>query len=132
MGAVVGPVTGGRDPLTGGNHGGVVNDRNEFAVAARLDPNHAKPVVGVLVGDALDQPGEHFPIRWLRLRLHDGHRNVLVAKTLAPGATKQLGDQELGRLQVAMLAEQKRRGRKLAVSVHLSRSSRGPSRPPFI
>jgi hypothetical protein len=62
MGVVVGPVTGGRNPLTGGNHGGVANDRNEIAVAARLDPNHAKPVVGILVGNALDQPGEHFPI----------------------------------------------------------------------
>jgi hypothetical protein len=34
-----------------------------------------------------------------------------------PAAIKQLGDQELDRLQVAVLAEQKRRGRKPAVSV---------------
>jgi hypothetical protein len=119
MGAVVGPVTGGRNPLTGGNHGGVANDRNEIAVAARLDPNHAKPVVGILVGDALDQPGEHFPIRWLRLRLHDGHRSVPVVKTLAPGAIKQLGDQELDQLQVAVIAEQKRRGGKPAASIQI-------------
>jgi hypothetical protein len=36
---------------------------DEMAVAACLDPNDAKPVAGVLVSDALDQPGEYFPIR---------------------------------------------------------------------
>ncbi len=86
MGAVVRPVTGGRNPLTGGNHGGVANDRDEIAVTTRLDPNDAKAVVGILVGDALNQPGQHFPIRWLRLRLHDVHRTGLVAETLAPDA----------------------------------------------
>jgi hypothetical protein len=110
--------TGGRNPLTGGNHGGVANDRNEIAVAARLDPNHAKAVVG-MAGDALDQPGKHFPIGWSRLRLHDGHRSVPVVKTLAPGATKQLDDQELDRLQAAVLAEQKRRGGKPAASIQI-------------
>jgi hypothetical protein len=34
-----------------------------------------------------------------------------------PAAIKQLDDQELDRLQAAVLAEQKRRGRKPAVSV---------------
>jgi hypothetical protein len=85
----VGPVTGSRNPLTGGNHGGVANDGDEIAVATRLDPNDAKAVVGILLGDALDQSGQHFPIRWLRLRLHDVHRSGLVAKTLAPGAEVQ-------------------------------------------
>ena len=29
----------------------------------RADPNDAKAVVNVLIGDPLDQPGEHLPIR---------------------------------------------------------------------
>jgi hypothetical protein len=72
MSAVIRPVTGGRNPLTGGNHSRVANDRDKIAVTTRLDSNDAKAIVSVLVGDALDQPGQHFPIRWLRLRLHDG------------------------------------------------------------
>ena len=84
--AVIRPVTGGRDPLAGGNHGGVANDRDEIAVAARLHPDDAEAVLGVLVGDALDQPGQHLPVGWLWLRLHDVHRTGLVAKTLARGA----------------------------------------------
>jgi hypothetical protein len=88
VGAVVRPVANGRNPLTGRNHGGVANDRDEIAVTARLDPNDAKAIVGILVGDALNQPGQHFPIGWLWLRLHDGHRSV-VAKTLAPDAKVQ-------------------------------------------
>ena len=81
--AVIRPVTGGRDPLTGGNHGGMANDRDEIAVTTRLHPDDAKAVLGVLVGDALDQPGQHLPIGWLWLRLHDAHRSGLVAKALA-------------------------------------------------
>jgi hypothetical protein len=49
----------------------------------RLDPNDAKAVVGILVGDAFNQPGQHLPIGWLRLHLHDVYRTGFVAKTLA-------------------------------------------------
>jgi hypothetical protein len=52
----------------------------------RLDPNDAKAVVSILVGDALNQAGQHFPIGWLRLRLHDGYRTGLVGRTLASAA----------------------------------------------
>jgi hypothetical protein len=83
MGAVVGPVAGGRNPLAGGDHGGMANDGDEIAVASRLDPNDAKSVVGILVGDALNQPSQHLPIGLLRLHLHDVYRTGLVAKTLA-------------------------------------------------
>jgi hypothetical protein len=69
MGAVVRPVAGGRNPLASGDHGGVANDGDEIAVTTCLDPNDAKAVVGILIGDALNQSGQHFPIEWLRLRL---------------------------------------------------------------
>ncbi len=71
VGAVVHPVAGSRNPLAGGNHGGVADHGDQITVASRLDSDYAEAVVGVLVGDALDQPGEHLPIRWLWLRLHD-------------------------------------------------------------
>jgi hypothetical protein len=86
MGGVVRPIAGSCNPLAGGNHGGVANDGDKIAVAASLDPNDAKSIVGVLVGDALNQPGQYLPIGLLRLHLHDVHRTGLVAKTLAPGA----------------------------------------------
>jgi hypothetical protein len=86
MSAVVRPVTRSRDPLTGGNHRGPANHRDEIAVTSRLHPDDAKAVLGVLVGDALSQPSKHLSVGWLWLRLHDAHRTGLVAKTLARGA----------------------------------------------
>jgi hypothetical protein len=83
MSAVIRPVTRGRDPLTRGNHGGVANDRDEIAVASCLHPDDAETVLGVLVGDALNQSSKHLPIGWLWLRLHDAHRTGLVAEALA-------------------------------------------------
>ena len=43
----------------------MANDGDEVAVAPRLDPDDAEAVLGVLVGDALDQPRQHLPIGWL-------------------------------------------------------------------
>jgi hypothetical protein len=60
MGPIIRPFPCGRNPLTGGNHGGVANDGDKIAVAACLDPNDAKAVVGILVGDALDETRHHF------------------------------------------------------------------------
>jgi hypothetical protein len=71
VGAVVGPLAGRRNRLAGGNHGGVANDGNEIAVTSCLDPNDAKSVVGILVRDALNQPGQHLPIGSLRSHSHD-------------------------------------------------------------
>jgi hypothetical protein len=84
--AVISPVTSGRDPLTSGNHGGVANDRDEVAATARLYPDHAESVLGVLIGDALDQPSKHLSVGWLWVRLDDAHRTDLVAKALARGS----------------------------------------------
>jgi hypothetical protein len=39
----------------------VANNGDEIAVATRLDPNDAKAVVGILIGDALNQPGQYLP-----------------------------------------------------------------------
>jgi hypothetical protein len=65
MSAVVRPITGGRDPLAGRNRGGIADDRDEVAVASRLHPDDAKAVLGVLVGNALNQPSKHLPVGWL-------------------------------------------------------------------
>ena len=54
---------------------------DEVAVAPRLDPNDTKAVLDVLVGDALDQPRQHFSIGWMGLRLHDARRR---ARIIAP------------------------------------------------
>ena len=51
------------DPLARRNGGCVADQGDQIAMAAGFDANDAKPVVSVLVGDALDQPGEHLPIR---------------------------------------------------------------------
>jgi hypothetical protein len=64
MSAVVRPVAGGRDPLTGGNHRGVANDRDEIAVTTRLDPDDIKAILSVLVGDALNQPSKYLSVGW--------------------------------------------------------------------
>src|SRR5215475_10505966 len=42
-----------------------------LAVATDLHSDDTKAVLRVLIGDALDHPGEHLPIRRVRLRFHD-------------------------------------------------------------
>ena len=39
---------------------GMPDDRDQFAVAARLDPQNAEAVLGVVEGDALDKARENF------------------------------------------------------------------------
>jgi hypothetical protein len=58
----------------------MANDCDEIAVTPRLHPDNAEAVLGVLVGDALNQPRERLPVGWLWLRLHDAHRTGLVVK----------------------------------------------------
>ena len=38
----------------------MANDRDQVAMAARLDPQNAEAVLGVVVGDTLDEAGQHF------------------------------------------------------------------------
>jgi hypothetical protein len=37
-------------------------------------------ILGILVSDALDQPGKYLPIGWFRLRLHDVRRAAEVSR----------------------------------------------------
>ena len=76
MGAVVDPVARRGDPLAGGDRRGVADDRDQIAMAARLDPQNAEAVLGVVEGDPLDQAGQHFLGRWFRLRLHGDCRII--------------------------------------------------------
>ena len=60
MGAVVDPLTRCRDPLAGGDDSGVADHRHQITVSARLGPQDAKAIFGVVVGHPLDQAGEDF------------------------------------------------------------------------
>ena len=51
-------------------------------MAPRLDPNDAKAVLGVLVGDAFDQPRQNFSIGWMGLRLHEARRPKAALQSL--------------------------------------------------
>ena len=46
-------------------------------MAPRFDPNDTKAVLGVLIGDGLDQPRQHLSIGWMGLRLHGARRLAL-------------------------------------------------------
>jgi hypothetical protein len=41
----------------------MADQRNQVPVAPCFDANDAKAVISIVVGDALDQSGEHLPIR---------------------------------------------------------------------
>jgi hypothetical protein len=43
----------------------------------RILHNAAKAVLGVLIGDALDQSGQHLSIGWMGLHLHGSRRLAL-------------------------------------------------------
>ena len=61
MGMVVDPVFAGcGDPLTSRNGRGMPNDRYQVAVAPRLDPENAEPVVVIMESNSLDETGENF------------------------------------------------------------------------
>ena len=60
VGAVVDPLAGRRDPLAGRNRGGMADHGHQIAMPARLDPQNAEAVLGIVVGDALDQAGQDF------------------------------------------------------------------------
>jgi hypothetical protein len=58
MGAVVDPGSRGLDELAGADRGRSAHDGDQLALAAHLDPEHAEAVLGVVVGDPLDQAGQ--------------------------------------------------------------------------
>jgi hypothetical protein len=53
-------------------------------VTTCLDPNDTKAVFGVLVGDALDQAGQDFPIGWDRLCLHVASARAIALWWIGP------------------------------------------------
>ena len=52
-----------------GDHRGVADDGDQFAVAARLDAQNAKAVFHVVEGDALDKACQNLPGRRFQLSL---------------------------------------------------------------
>src|ERR1700687_2150536 len=76
MGLVVDPFARRCDPLAGGDHRGVADDGDQFAVAARLDAQDAQAVLGVVEGDALDKACQNLPGRRFQLGLWRGGCSV--------------------------------------------------------
>ena len=66
VGPVVDPLSRCGEPLPGRDRGGAADDGDQVTMAPRLDPEHAEPVVRVVVADVLDQPGQDLAIRRLR------------------------------------------------------------------
>ena len=53
VGAIVDPFARCDDPLAGRDDGGVADDGHQIALSARLRPEHAEAVLGVVEGDPL-------------------------------------------------------------------------------
>ena len=60
VGAIVDPFAGCSDPLAGRDDGGVADYGHQIAMSARLRPEHAEAVLGVVESDPLDETCEHF------------------------------------------------------------------------
>ena len=58
VGSVVNPPAARLHELAGADGCSVADDRDQVAMAARLDPQHAEAALLVVEGDALDQTGE--------------------------------------------------------------------------
>ena len=48
----------------------MADDRHQIAVSARLRPEHAEAVLGVVEGAPLHKAGEYFLSRWFKIGLH--------------------------------------------------------------
>src|ERR1035437_9154293 len=76
MGAVIDPFARCGNPLASGDHRGVPDYSDQFAVAARLDPQNAVAIPVVVVCDALNKARKNFPACWFRLRFHADRRVI--------------------------------------------------------
>src|SRR5206468_3019414 len=76
MGAIVDPFACGRDPLTGGNGRGMADNCYDITMPTRLGSKNAEAVLSVVIGDALDEAGQHSLRGWFRLRLHVDYRII--------------------------------------------------------
>ena len=70
VGAVIDPFARGCDPLARRNGCGMANHGHNVAMAACFGAQNAKPILGVMVGYALDESRQHFSARRLRLLAH--------------------------------------------------------------
>ena len=69
MGTVVDPFTRRSNPLAGGDAGLMSDGGHQIAMTTCLDANDAEAVLGVVIGDALDEAGEDFVGSGFRLRI---------------------------------------------------------------
>ena len=76
VGAVVDPFARGGDPFPGRHHGGVADHGDQVAMPPRPGPQHTEAVLGIVEGDALDQPGQDLPVRALSLPAGAGFHDV--------------------------------------------------------
>ena len=60
MGTIVDPFAGSRDPLASRNGGCIAHNSYDVAMAARFGSQNAETVFDVVIGDALNQPGQDF------------------------------------------------------------------------
>jgi hypothetical protein len=60
MGAIVDPLAGGRDPLARANGCGITNHGYNSTMPARLGPQNAKAILGIMVGYPIDEARQHF------------------------------------------------------------------------
>ena len=60
VGAVVDPFARGGDPLAGRNGCGMADHGHDITMPARLGAQNAEAILGIVVGDALDEAGQHF------------------------------------------------------------------------
>ena len=54
----------------------MADNGHQIAVAARLRPEHAEAVLGVVEGDPLDEAGKHFRGGWFKVGLHTDRRII--------------------------------------------------------
>ena len=59
VGAVVDPFARGGDPLTGGNGSGMADHGHDVTMPTRLGAQNAEAILGVMIGDALNEIGQH-------------------------------------------------------------------------
>jgi hypothetical protein len=60
MGTVVDPIARCRNPLTGRDRCGMSNHGHDLSVTAHLGAQNAKAILGIVVGDALDEARQNF------------------------------------------------------------------------
>src|SRR5215831_579507 len=71
VGAVVDPFAGGRDPLAGGNGGGMANHGHDVTMPACPGAQNAKTILGVVVGYSFDEARQHLAVGWFGLDFHE-------------------------------------------------------------